>query len=94
MPQYQLRQLGKQNAGVSLPWRALKRDDLLKEDGTIPDDQLMDVERLGEGVYLVRPTPDDGNLPEFRETDVVQDAVARELMDMSAFDSLQPGNAD
>ena len=48
-------------------------------------------DRLDTGVYLVRAAA--GDLPEFRETDVVQDAVARELMEMSAFDSLQPGNA-
>ena len=91
MAQVKLRELGNQNAGVTLPWSDLERDGLL-DGGSVPDDQTMDVDRLDTGVYLVRAA--DGDLPEFRETDVVQDAVARELMEMSAFDSLQPGNAD
>ena len=92
MAQVKLRELGRQNAGITLPWSVLERDGLVTGEN-IPDDQTMGIDRLGEGVYLVRAA-DDGDLPEVRETDVVKDAVARELMDRSAFDRIQPSNAD
>lgn len=88
MPQYQLRNLGNGNSGVSLPRAGLEKDDLLEPDGDVPDNQTMDVDRLGTGVYLVRAV--DGEVPDVRETDVVQNAVARELMERSAFDGVTP----
>lgn len=39
---------------VTLPKDQLRRDQILEPDGSIPDDQQLLVERVEQGVYVVR----------------------------------------
>lgn len=89
MQKYKLRDTGHGTPGITLPRDDLSDDGLL-DDGEIPDEQWMRIDRLGERTYLVRAC--DGDLPDVRESEVVRRLVAETVMDMSAFDSLQPAN--
>ena len=48
---------------VSLSKDELQLDGIVTDDGEIPDDQEMYVNRIGEGAYLVRAV-EDGDVPE------------------------------
>lgn len=48
---------------VSLDKGDLQLDGLVDEDGEIPGDQMMHVQRLGKRVYLVRGV-EDGTVPD------------------------------
>jgi len=45
---------------VSLDKDVLALDGVIRPDGSIPDEQEMLVQRVGEGAYLVRAVTDDG----------------------------------
>ncbi|WP_435147638.1 hypothetical protein [Halobaculum sp. P14] len=75
---------------VTLPKSFLQRDDVL-DDGEIPNEQNLLVDRLGRRVYLVRLV-DGGTIPEAEESEAVQRIVARKLMDQDALG--QPRTAD
>lgn len=90
MPNYKLRDTGHGTPGATLPRDDLGDDGLL-DDGEVPDDQRMRVDKLGRGTYVVRACQ-DGGLPDIRESEVVKRLVAEKMMDMSAFDSLQPAD--
>jgi hypothetical protein len=45
---------------VSLDKGDLQLDGIVDEDGEIPENQRMHVQRLGSGAYLVRAVTDDG----------------------------------
>lgn len=90
MPTFKLRDTGHGTPGVTLPRDDLADDGLLGENDEIPDGQQMRVDRLGRATYVVRAC--DGNLPDIHESEVVKRLVAEKMMDMSAFDSLQPAD--
>lgn len=48
---------------VSLSKDELQLDGIVTDDGEIPSDQEMYVNRIGEGTYLVRAV-EDGDVPE------------------------------
>ena len=76
---------------VTLPKKGLERDGVLNDDGGIPDQQSLVVDRLGERVYLVRLV-EDAEVPDAGETEVVERLAARRLMQQDAFG--QPRTAD
>ncbi|MFC7070567.1 hypothetical protein ACFQL9_13015 [Halobaculum lipolyticum] len=75
---------------VTLPKADLDRDEVL-DDGEIPAEQNLVVDRLGRRVYLVRLV-DDGHIPNPEETEVVERLAAQRLMQQDAFGRM--GNAD
>lgn len=60
---------------VTLPKEDLEGDGYLDE-GDIPEDQNVLVERLGEGAFVVRLC-DGGEIPELTETEIVQRLAAQ-----------------
>lgn len=48
---------------VALDKDELRMDNVLADDGDVPDDQQMHVQRLGEGAYLVRSVTEDQMRP-------------------------------
>ncbi len=76
---------------VTLPKCGLERDGVLNEDGAIPGEQNVVVDRLGRRVYLVRLV-DDAQVPDPLETEVVERLAAQRLMEQDAFG--QPRTAD
>jgi hypothetical protein len=53
---------------VTIPKAELRADDLLDDDGQIPSDQNVSVDKLGRRAYLIRfPEDDGGSLPELSE---------------------------
>ncbi|WP_373190080.1 hypothetical protein [Halolamina sp.] len=75
---------------VTLPRQYLQKDGVL-EDGDVPDERQVDVERLGERAYLVR-VAEDGSLPDAQECEVVERLAAQRLLNENAFG--QPRTAD
>lgn len=55
---------------VTLPKDDLDRDNVLTDDGKIPDGQNVFVERADEGVFVVRLC-DGGDVPELETTNLV-----------------------
>ncbi|GGC52334.1 MULTISPECIES: hypothetical protein [Haloferax] len=51
---------------VSLDKDELRMDGVLDEDGVVPDDQEMHIQRVGKRSYLVRAVDSDG-IPELDE---------------------------
>ncbi|MFC7096061.1 hypothetical protein [Halobaculum marinum] len=70
---------------VTLPKKGLERDDVLTEDGEIPEQQNLVVDRLGRRVYLVRLV-DDARVPDAEETEVVERLAAQRLLQQDAFE--------
>jgi len=68
---------------VTIPRNYLEKDGVLDE-GEIPDEQQVDVERLGRRAYLVRVT-DDGSLPEPHECEVVERLAAQRILNEDAY---------
>jgi len=68
---------------VTLPKDYLLRDDVL-EDGDVPEEQNLVVDRLGRRAYLVRLV-DDGTIPDPEQTEVVERLAARRMMQQDAF---------
>jgi hypothetical protein len=69
---------------VTIPKDDLARDGLL-EDGSIPDSQMADVHRADERTYIVR-FPQDGELPEIIESDLVERLVAQRMFQLDQQD--------
>lgn len=67
---------------VTLPKDGLERDGLLDDDGKPLDGQMMTVDRLGEGCYLVRAV--DGAVPEVSECPEVRRLAAEMMLDQDA----------
>ena len=66
----------KSNSGlVTVPHRFLERDDIL-EDGELPDEQNLVVDRLDRRMYLVRFT-DGGSIPDVEEAEAIERIAAR-----------------
>lgn len=76
---------------VALPKDGLGRDGILADDDSIPDEQPVVVDRLGECVYLVRLV-NDAQVPDAEDTEVVERLAAQRLMNQDAFG--QPRTAD
>jgi len=62
------------------PLVALDRDDLVLDGVIVADEdereeQSMHVQRLGKGVYVVRPVPEDGPIQPLHETELLQGLV-------------------
>ncbi|SHG77957.1 hypothetical protein [Halobaculum gomorrense] len=72
---------------VTLPKDGLERDGVL-DDGEIPEQQNLVVDRLGRRVYLIRLV-DDGIVPDAEETEVVERLAAQRLMQQDAFGRTQ-----
>ncbi len=68
---------------VTLPRDELEKDDVL-DDGEIPDEQHLDVERMGYRTYVVRIPEDGGTLPELTECDFVERLAAQRALDLDA----------
>ncbi len=75
---------------VTIPKNFLERDEVL-EDDEIPDEQRVNVDRLGRRAYLVRIT-DDGTLPELHECEVVRRIAAERVLNQDAYG--RPQRAD
>jgi len=86
-----MRQLQDNNgsAQVTLPKEKLAADGVL-DDGCVPDEQGVRIEQVGRRSYLVR-IPDGGDLPDLRDTDIVQREAARLKLTPPAADG---GRAD
>lgn len=69
---------------VTIPKKYLERDDVLDEDGTVPEEQRLTVDRLGRRAYLVRLT-DDGSLPELHECEAVRRVAAQRVLEEDAY---------
>jgi len=61
----------------------LDKDGIL-EDGEIPDEQHVDVDRLGERAYVVRFTDDEGDLPELEHCQAIRRLAASMMLDAGA----------
>lgn len=68
---------------VTIPRNYLEKDDVL-EEGEVPDEQQVDVDRLGRRCYLIRIT-DDGSLPEAHECEAVERLVGQRLLNEDAY---------
>ncbi|WP_198665658.1 hypothetical protein [Haloprofundus halophilus] len=65
---------------ISLDKGDLALDGIMDDDGTIPDCQMMHLQRMGEGVYVVRAIPNGQEDPKpLRETEMVQGLAAMKL---------------
>jgi len=81
----------KQGSGtIALPKDDLRRDGLL-DDGKIPSDQLVHIDRLGEGTWVVRAV-DDRDVPELSECDAIKRLVAERLINMDSGRITQPAD--
>lgn len=63
---------------VTIPKRYLDKDDVL-EDGGIPEEIAVDVERLDRRTYAVR-IAEDGDFPELREAQFVERILGERLV--------------
>jgi len=68
---------------VTIPRAFLEKDDVL-DDGEVPNERQVDVERLGERAYLVR-VADDGMLPDPQECEVVERLAAQRILNEDAY---------
>lgn len=68
---------------VTLPRDELEKDGVL-DDGEIPDDQHLDVDRMGRRTWVVRIPEDDGELPELTECEIVERLAAQRALDLDA----------
>ncbi|MFD1601029.1 hypothetical protein [Halobellus rarus] len=73
---------------VTVPKRYLEKDDVL-EDGDIPGEIAVDVERLDRRTYAVRIS-EDGEFPDLQETEFVERIVGQRLFS----EGFRPGSAD
>lgn len=69
---------------VTIPKKYLERDDVLDDDGDVPDEQRLTVDRLGRRAYLVRLT-DGGSLPELHECEAVRRVAAERMLTEDAY---------
>ena len=67
---------------VTIPRDDLEKDGLL-EEGELPDEQHLDVNRLGHRAYVVRIPEEDGDLPELAQCEVVERLAAKRALDLS-----------
>ncbi len=75
------------SALATIPKRYLERDGVL-EDGEVPDDQNIAVDRLDERAYVVLVDGEDG-FPDLSECERVRQMVAEKLLDQDALGQRQ-----
>ena len=73
---------------VTIPKRYLDKDDVL-EEGEIPEEIAVDVERLDRRTYAVRIS-EDGEFPELQDADFIERIVGQRLFS----EGFSPGSAD
>lgn len=73
---------------VTLPKRYLEKDDVL-EDGDIPDEIAVDVERLDRRTYAVRIC-EDGEFPDLKDAEFIERLVGQRLFS----EGIAPETAD
>jgi len=76
------------NARVTLTKDDLREDGLF-EDGELPDELTVSVNRAAERTYVVRIPDDDGTLPALEESELVQEKAAKIAMLESGIDPVQ-----
>jgi len=64
---------------ATIPKKYLERDGVLDEDGELPEEQRLTVDRLGRRAYLVRLT-DGGEIPELHECEAVRRVAAERVL--------------
>jgi hypothetical protein len=67
---------------VTIPRDDLEKDGVL-EDGDLPEEQHLDVERMGRRTYVVR-IPEEGDLPELAQSELVERLAAKRALDLGA----------
>lgn len=65
---------------VTIPKDDLDRDGFVDDDGELPDDQHVVVDRLDEGCYAVRFV-DSGDVPELSESEAIKRIAAQRLFE-------------
>jgi hypothetical protein len=84
MPHRRLRKIGTDSVGIVLERSDfLERDDVLDEDGEVPDNTAAFTERLGKRTYLVR-IPEDGHVPELHECAPIRRVAGQILLENDA----------
>lgn len=68
---------------VTIPKGFLEQDDVL-EDGEVPTELQLNVERLGRRAYVVRLT-EDGQLPDLQNCEEIERLAAQRLLDENVF---------
>lgn len=63
---------------VTIPKPELRKDNLVEEDGSLPDSQTTCVDRLGRRTYVIR-FPEGGDLPDLHECEHIR-RIAADLM--------------
>jgi hypothetical protein len=63
---------------VTIPKDFLERDDVF-DDGEVPEQQNLTVDRLGERTYVVRLV-DDGHYPELTECEEIERLAAQRIL--------------
>lgn len=67
---------------VTIPRDDLEKDGVLENDD-LPDEQHLDVERMGRRTYVVR-IPEEGDLPELAQCELVERLAAKRAIDLGA----------
>lgn len=79
------------SALATIPKRFLERDGVLNEDGSVPENQSIAVDRIGERAYVVLLS-DGTDFPDLEECETVERLVAHRLVQQGALGS--PERAD
>jgi len=72
------------SALATIPRQYLERDGVLDEDGEVPENQSIAVDRIGDRAYVVLVS-DGSALPDFEDTETVQRIVAQKLLRQDTF---------
>ncbi|MXR39809.1 hypothetical protein GRX01_00335 [Halobaculum sp. WSA2] len=84
MPHRRLRKIGTDSVGIVLERSDfLERDEVLDENGDVPDGTTAFTERLGERTYLVR-IPENGHVPELHECAPIRRVAGQILLENDA----------
>ena len=73
---------------VTIPKDDLDRDGLVDDDGELPDDQHVVVDRLDEGCYAIRFV-DSGDVPELAECEAIERIAAQRMLQQDALGSVR-----
>lgn len=76
------------NARVTLTKDDLRADGLF-EDGELPDELTVSVNRAADRTYVVRIPDDNGDLPALEDSELVQEKAAKIAMLESGIDPVQ-----
>ncbi|QCC47528.1 hypothetical protein [Halobellus limi] len=68
---------------VTIPKNFLERDDVFDDDGEVPDEQNLTVDRLGERTYVVRLV-DDGHYPDLIECEEIERLAAQRILQIDS----------